>query len=1300
MDQNVKDRLRRLSSDLTSCLMRDRHRFRRKLETLKKSQKQDEAFLEKLASLEVLLAESIAICRSKNETLPEISFDDALPIASRREDIAKAIENNQVVVLAGETGSGKTTQLPKICLSLGRGINGQIGHTQPRRIAARTVANRIAEELNTPLGEGVGYKVRFTDQASEKNYIKLMTDGILLAEIQSDPYLNNYDTLILDEAHERSLNIDFLLGYLKQLLPKRPDLKLIITSATINVARFSAHFNNAPVIEVSGRTFPVETRYRPWHDDAEDINEAIIASLEEILNESRGQGGDVLVFLSGERDIRALSLDIKKANLAGIEVLPLYARLNLTEQQRVFQSSRSRKVVLATNVAETSITVPGIRYVIDTGFARISRYSLRTKVQRLPIEPISQASANQRQGRCGRVSNGICYRLYSEEDFLSRPAFTDPELLRTNLAAVVLQMLQLRMGKVEDFPFVDKPDTRLINDGYRLLEELQAVNRRGKITKLGKQLSQLAVDPKFARMIVEAGRLGCLNEVLIIVSALSLQDPRERPSDKQQAADQAHKRFFDEQSDFIAYVNLWNYVEAQRSDLSQNQFRKLCKKEFFNFMRLKEWRELHYQLKLQAKSLGLRLESNTASAESIHQSLLVGLLSNVARRDDEEGSREYIGTRSRKCMIFPGSALKKKKFPWLVAADFIETSQVYAHCVAKIDPAWVVDRAQHIVKHHYSEAHYDAKSGGVKAFDKISLWGLVLVEKKRVDYAKIDAKLSREIFMREALVEEKYRGKAKFFLHNKKLIEEVKDLEAKARRRDILVDDESIFAFYAERIPESVCNQAGLEHWLKQVGDDAQTSLKLAPEQIMLHGADNISEAQFPDKIKNGDFYFPVTYEFEPTRKNDGVNVMVPVDLLHQVDEASLQWLVPGLLHDKCCALVKTLPKQKRKNFVPVPAFVDRALARMKAGSGSLTESLAEQLQFLSRMDLSAGDFREEALDSFYTANIVVLDDRNRVLDQARQLSVLRERYRDKVQSTLEDIGSDIERSDLESWDMETLPESVELKRGAVMVKAFPALVAEPGKRTVDLKLYDNPLQARFDSNRGICRLALAEIKYLVKDQRKNLLKGKELGLSMVSLGKRDDVVDELLLAAVRRSCFGDELLIGVRSKSDLAEKVSAGKADFVDTCHEYECLILDCLAKVVEIRKKIKSTKNALAMALSYGDIQAQINMLFQPGLLFDTPWGWLQHLPRYLDAALTRIEKAPQKAQADRAAMIQVQALQSLHEERLEKLGSAEYLSNSRWIDYRWMLEELRVSLFAQTLKTSRPVSEKRLKKAFAEI
>ncbi len=1237
---------------------------------------------------------------TRRQQLPEIRYPETLPVVGRREDIAKAIQDNQVVIIAGETGSGKTTQIPKICLELGFGIEGRIGHTQPRRIAARTVASRIAEELGVELGGVVGYQVRFTDHSDQRTAIKLMTDGILLAEIQADPLLHGYDVLIIDEAHERSLNIDFLLGYLKQLLPKRPDLKVIVTSATIDVARFADHFNEAPVIEVSGRTFPVEVRYRPWSDIGENLAEAVVATTEEILQESRQQGGDILVFLSGEREIREVSLALKRAQLPALEVLPLYARLSLAEQNKVFQSHRGQRIVLATNVAETSITVPGIRYVIDSGLARISRYSVRTKVQRLPIEPISQASANQRKGRCGRVSEGICYRLYDEEDFLQRPEFSDPELLRTNLAAVVLQMLQMKMGRVEDFPFIDPPDQRLINDGYRLLEELHAVNRRGQITALGKKIHGLSVDPRFARMLIESERLGCVNEVLIIVSALTIQDPRERPQEKQQAADEKHRRFFHEHSDFLTYVNLWRYVEAQRQELSQNQWRKQCKKEFLNFLRLREWRDLHHQLKTQTKSLGFKLNDEPASYEQVHQALLVGLLSNIGRKNDEDQARDYLGTRGRKFMIFPGSGLKKKRLPWVMAAEFIETTQLYAHYVAKIDVNWVLHAAEHLIQKEYFEPHYEQRSGSVKAFVKKRLWGLVLSEKQRVEYAKIDPALCRELFIRSALVEGQYRGNGRFFKDNAALIEEVTHLEAKARRRDILVDDQQLFAFYDARIPEAITNLAGFEHWRKTEEKSQPELLRMTREDVMLHGADNVSEQQFPEHVRNGALTLPVRYEFDPTRQNDGMNVLVPVGVLHQIQAQELEWLVPGLLTEKCIALVKTLPKQLRKTMVPVPHFVERALARMTPGTGLLLEALAEQLSVLSGTQIPMDAWQPEKLDAFYHANIVVLDERGKHLDQGRDLESLREKYKARVQETLEDVGSDIEKEGIQRWDFGELPEFVELARGQVKVRAYPALQANTRTRAVDLKMTDNPIEAAVQTNVGICQLALNELGETARYARKQLLRNKDVGLTLVDMGSREEVVDDLLLAAVRQVCFGGAALIDVREPEAFKERIRQGRAEIVAQAEAHAAVLLQCLAKVVAIRKQIKSSRNALAMALCFGDIQTQLNNLFYRGCLFETPWEWVQEWPRYMDAILVRMEKAPQKPQADRVGMHSVQALWQQHEDRVQKLGKAAYLADAPWQQYRWMLEEFRVSLFAQTLKTRVPVSEKRLKKLWSEL
>ncbi|WGO97455.1 ATP-dependent RNA helicase HrpA [Saccharophagus degradans] len=1232
-----------------------------------------------------------AVLAARKAAVPAISFPEQLPISEKRADIAELIANNQVVILAGETGSGKTTQLPKICLELGRGIRGLIGHTQPRRIAARTVADRIAQELQVPLGDAVGYQVRFTDHVTDSTLIKLMTDGILLAEIQQDPLLLKYDTLIIDEAHERSLNIDFLLGYLKQILAKRPDLKLIVTSATIDLDRFSKHFNNAPVIEVSGRTYPVEVLYRPWQDEFEDLTQAIVNAVEEIQAISKGRGGDVLVFLSGERDIREASHALKKANLPHWEIVPLYARLSLEEQNRVFSPHKGRRVVLATNVAETSLTVPGIRYVIDPGTARIKRYSLRTKVERLPVENISQASANQRKGRCGRVSEGVCIRLYDREDFESRPEFTDPEILRSNLAAVILQMLQMRIGDVRKFPFVDKPDNRLINDGFKLLEELGAVDKSNRVTKLGRDLQQLPLDPKFGRMIVAAAEQGCLRELLIIVSGLTIQDPRERPADKQQAADEKHRRFWDEKSDFLSLVNLWHYVEEQRQELSQNQLRKLCQKEFLNFMRLREWRELHHQLRVTIKKMGFKENQDPASYDVVHEALLTGLLSNMGNKNEEPDARDYRGTRNRKFMIFPGSALRKKRPKWLFAAEMIETSQVYAHCVAQMEPEWALKSGAHLLKYNYFEPHYDKRAGQVKAFVRISLFGLVLIEKKRVGYSKIDPAEAREVFIRAALVEGQYRGKGAFFNKNNALIAEVEDLEAKSRRKDIMVDDEVLFHFYNEIIPSDICNLAGFEHWRKKLEETQPDALLLSRDLLMLHGAEGVTEAQFPDQLDFDGVTLPVSYHFEPGHPQDGVSVKVPVTLLHMLSDLYLPWLVPGLLRDKCIALVKALPKAKRKKVVPVPQFVDRAMARMTRSKASLTEALTRELKRLADIELTEDDWDESALEPFYHMNVIVVDAAGKPLDQGRDLNALRERYRGHVQESLQSAGSSFEQTELTGWTFESLPETVDLDKGGVTVRGFPAL--QDDTSSVSLRVLDNPAEAYQASLAGLARLACLQLGQSVRYLQKQLLKGKDIGLTMVDLGKRDQVVDDILMAAVYRACFLDKPF--PRTATEFKQCVDAGAGELVSIAQEYETLLLDILKYVVAIKKAMKSNKSAFALALAFGDINQQLAQLIYKGFMFATPVQWLKQYPRYLNAIEVRIEKAAQNPQKDRVAIAELTGLWQKHQDRLLKEGSHSYIQNTAWQEYRWMLEELRVSLFAQTLKTLMPVSAKRLNK-----
>lgn len=1232
--------------------------------------------------------------------VPEIELPDHLPVSQCSEDIIRALSDHQVVVIAGETGSGKTTQLPKICLMMGRGRNGLIGHTQPRRIAATTVAARIAEELRVELGSSVGYQVRFNDVSVDSTLIKLMTDGILLAEIQHDPLLLKYDTIIIDEAHERSLNIDFLLGYLKKILPRRSDLKVIITSATIDLERFSKHFNDAPILEVSGRTYPVEIEYRPWTGELEDQSQAILEAVEEILTLPNSANGDILVFLSGERDIRETAHVLRKAQLPHVEVLPLYARLSLTEQRKVFQKHRGRRIVLATNVAETSVTVPGIGYVIDPGMARISRYSVRTKVQRLPVEPISQASANQRAGRCGRVSNGVCFRLYSEEDFLSRPEFTDAEIQRTNLASVVLQMLHLGIGDIRQFPFVDPPDKRFINDGYKLLEELQAVDSQGKLSSLGKQIAALPVDPRLARMLIEANKFGGLREVLVIVSALAIQDPRERPAEKQQAADEKHRRFWHEHSDFLAYLKLWEYVENQRQDLSQNQWRKQCQKEFLSFLRLREWRDLHHQMRLACKNLGLRENREPASEDAVHQSLLSGLLSNLGLRLEEQSDLPYLGARNRRFAIFPGSSMFKKKPKWIMAAEMLETSKLFAHCVAKVDPQWILAQSGHLQKHHYHEPHYVAKTGQVMGYDRITLFGLLLNERQRVNYSHIDKKLAREVFIRSALVEGGYakssKAKGAFFKQNLQLIESIHALEAKSRRRDILVDDEVLFQFYNERVAEEVTNLQGFEHWRRDAEKHQPDILYIPRHLLMQHTAGEVTQAQFPDEMVIDSMVLPLFYHFEPGHPDDGVSVGVPAGVLHAVPPARLEWLVPGFLRDKCIAMLKSLPKQWRRLFVPVPHVVDQILPRLSPENGSLRECLTFELQRFLGKPLPADIWDGVVLDEFYRMNIQVLDEDGNVMDRGRDLSELRQRYRGQVQSTLQSAGEDVERDNVERWDFGELDESRQLKQRNVVVKAFPALVRENESR-VALRMRDNPAEALCASRMGVVMLVQKQLTQSVKYLHKNLLRNKDIGLTLVNMGNREQVVQDLLNMVVYHCAALDEVLPRNRSQFDLVvEKV---KENITSLASHGEVLLLNALARLVAIRNELKKNRNALPMAFAVADIQGQLNALFYPGCLYDSRLPWVEQFARYLRAIEIRLEKAPLDPRKDKRMVDQVNEYWQRHASRLQSQGVTAFQTNPAWQQYRWMIEEYRVSLFAQTVKTLMPVSDKRLDKAWQD-
>jgi len=1232
---------------------------------------------------------------SVSRAIPDISFPAELPVVEQRKAIAEAIQGNQVVIIAGETGSGKTTQLPKICLELGRGLQQQIGHTQPRRLAARTVAARIADELNTPLGDLVGYQVRFTDRVSDATSIKLMTDGILLAEIQRDRLLRKYDTLIIDEAHERSLNIDFLLGYLKRILPKRPDLKLIITSATIDVGSFSRHFADAPVIEVSGRTFPVETHYvDPAEGGDREQREQISDLVAAIDGGEFGPRGDILVFLSGERDIRELAKVLRQRTQ--LDVLPLYARLSQAEQNRVFDLSKRRgtRVVLATNVAETSLTVPGIGYVIDPGDARISRYSYRTKVQRLPIEPVSQASANQRQGRCGRIASGVCIRLYSEEDFVSRPEFTDPEIKRTNLAAVILQMLRLKLGAVEDFPFINAPDSRLVRDGYKLLEELGAVSPAGKITDLGRRMAGLPIDPRLARMVLAAADSNCLEEVLVIASALTVQDPRERPADKQQQSDQQHARFKHERSDFMAWLNLWRYYEEQRQSLSQNQLRKLCQREFLSFMRMREWRDVHYQLTVAVRQLKLKPRPNLPEEENyeaVHRALLSGLLSNIAQFLE---NHEYLGCRSRKLQIFPGSSQFKRKPKWLMAGEIVETSKVYARQVASINPEWVIDINPGLLKYHYYEPRWQSRSGRVMAYERITLYGLTVADKRSLHYGPINPAESRELLIRQGLLAGRYTSHPGFLKHNLRLVRELEELESRTRRRDIVADEEVLFGFYDERLPQDITTASRLQSYLKSTSG-ADQALRISREKLLARDPGEVGE-QFPGVLEWEDMTFKLSYQFEPGSQSDGVSVTIPVALMNRVPRYRFDWLVPGLLREKCVQLVKGLPKAQRKHLVPAPDFVDRALSSMNPDDADLLEVLSRQMSKLGGIRLDRGDWNIESLDDYYRMNIRVVDARGKLLAQGRDLDGLVRQFKgDARQAVSNTEQSPIEKSNIRRWDFGDLPDEWRIRQAGVNIVAFPALVDKGESAAIEL--CDYPSQARIKSREGmLCLFRLAssqQVKYL----RKQMLRGNDFNLALA--GARMDraaLVDDLINAAYMQAMNLDGEL--PRSEDEFSRRLGQGKGAVVERANELESVVLNTLQVKSRVLRKL-SEMSARQWPDTRADIDLQLQYLFPPGFMRDTPQGWLSQYPRYLKALENRVDRLNGQYAKDQKHMLMLEALWApLGEIQAQRPELA--LVCPAAMRFRWMLEEFRVSLFAQSLGTKTAVSQKRLEEQWREV
>ena len=1303
----MRQRIRELKLALPSCMGADRPRLQKQLYGIEQRLRQQLPIERELEAVEQGVVASSQQLTQRRANVPQPEYPEELPISAKRVTIAAAIEAHQVVVIAGETGSGKTTQIPKICLELGRGLSGLIGHTQPRRIAARSVAMRIAEELGSPLGEAVGFKIRFSDQSSPRSYIKLMTDGILLAELQRDRWLYQYDTLIIDEAHERSLNIDFLFGVLKQLLPRRPDLKLIITSATINTERFSAFFNGAPIIEVSGRTYPVEVLYRPSvggkgeskKEDEPDDGVDILQAVQELGRVD--PLGDILIFQAGERDIRDTAEQLRHAGLRNTEVLPLYSRLSASEQDQVFRSHSGRRIVLATNVAETSLTVPGIRFVIDPGLARISRYSHRTKVQRLPIEPISQASANQRKGRCGRVSDGTCIRLYSEEDFLSRDEFPTPEIQRTNLANVILQMISLKLGRVEDFPFIDPPDGRYIQDGYRLLHELGAIDEQRRLTDIGRAIARFPIDPRLARMVLAAEGEGALEDVLTIIAALEIQDPRERPLDKQQQADQSHARFSDKGSDFASLLNLWRYLEQQRRDLSQGQLRTLCKREFISWMRLREWREVRSQLERIAKELRLRFNRQPASADQIHRALLTGLLGQVCHKDEisakgtetskgqtSKGPRRsarYLGPRNVHLDIFPGSAVVKKAPPWIMAAEMVESSRLFARTVAQIDPSWIEPLAAHLLKRSYLEPHWAKRPAQVSAWEQVTLNGLIIVGRRPINYGPIDPILSRELFIRHALVEGDYRTHAPFFAHNHALLAEVAELEAKSRRRDLMVDDEIIFQFYDALIPEGIYSGASFDKWRKQAEREQPRVLYLQREQVQQQTPEAHHQL-YPDHLHYHGCQLPLSYQFNPGHHADGVAVEIPISILGGLDAGGFEWLVPGLLRDKLVALIRSLPKSLRRNFVPATNFADALLARLKPGDGPLLPAISRELLRMSGVDVPQEQWALEQLPEHLRMTFVVVDPEGEVLEQGRDLQQLKQQYEQTIRATISGhTFSGLEQTGMSSWSCGAIPPQVEMVQQGVRYSAWPALVDEGD--TVALRLFESAEIAESHHRQGVLRLFALEQHPLIRKSLKQLVALNPLCLQYAPLGSCQELQQQLVNATLA--------LILHREGMDLPRDGAGFEAFSIQLRRPLVALMGELaevlLQAMVYYRTLQQELRRAVPAALiqHLADIKQQVERLVYPGFVAQTPARWLPRLPVYLHALQIRLQKVGGQPTLDREMMLQLAGL----EQRLEGLSAP--IADPRVVELQWLCQELRVSLFAQQLGTVESVSFKRLER-----
>ncbi|WP_027814979.1 ATP-dependent RNA helicase HrpA [Paraburkholderia bannensis] len=1302
--------------------------------------------------------------------IPPITFPEALPVSGRREEIARAIANNQVVIVSGETGSGKTTQLPKIALSLGRGLgaggSGLIGHTQPRRIAASATGRRIAEELGTPFGEVVGYKVRFTDNLSPGASVKLMTDGILLAETQTDPLLKAYDTIIIDEAHERSLNIDFLLGYLKEILPRRPDLKLIVTSATIDADRFARHFGSdekpAPVIEVSGRLYPVEVRYRPVQEDSpavknaqgnaptkksqrdtdRDLMDAIVDAVDELCREG---SGDVLVFLPGEREIRDAAEALRKHHPPHTEILPLFARLSAQEQERVFKSSNARRIVLATNVAETSLTVPGIRYVVDTGLARVKRYSYRNKVEQLQIESISQAAANQRAGRCGRVADGVCIRLYEESDFIARARFSDPEILRSSLAAVILRMKSLHLTAIETFPFIEPPPGRAIADGYQLLNELGAVDDDNALTTLGRELSRLPLDPRVGRMILAARDEQSLREVLVIASALSVQDPRDRPIEAQEQADQAHRRFADERSEFLQWLKIWTWFEdAVAHKKSNKQLVDSCRANFLSHLRLREWRDVHSQLLTVVREHGWRINESDATYEQIHHALLTGLLGNIGLKADDEP--HFLGARSIKFHLWPGSALVKKAGRWVVAAELVETSRLYARCIAKIEPEWLEKVGAHLLKKSLSEPHWEKRAAQVSAFERGVLYGLPVYQRRRVAFGKQDPARARELFIRGALVEGEFDTKLPFFAHNRKLLADIEQLEHKSRRQDVLVDDELIFGFYDQAIPDGIYSGASFERWyrdeVKKSGEseDKLRLLYLSRDDLMRHEAAGVTTELFPKRMTMSGVAMALTYHFEPGSPRDGVTLAVPLYALNQVDARRCEWLVPGMLKEKAQLLLKSLPQKLRRHCVPLPeyaaGFADR-VGGERFGAGGLVEGLIADVREQKQLQLKTSDFKLETLAAHLFMNFKVIDEHGRQLAMGRNLAQLRAELGPQAQQEFQKLASATALAALETrqgesadaasasadnakpaqnapkkanaphtpatgdapatalyenlttWNFGKLPELLEIRRGGQTLFGYPALV-DRGSHC-DVEVFDSPEEAARIHRAGLRRLFALQLREPIRYLEKNLPGLREMAMQFMARATQEELRDQLVELTLDRACLQDPL---PDDDASFHARKDEGRGRLSLLAQEIARLVGQILAEYASLAKKLVQAK---AFGAPAADMQAQVDALISKRFVLDTPYAQLVHFPRYLKGVALRIDKLRADPSRDARQAAEFQPLAQQYQRALSQRGG---VFDARLSEFRWLLEELRISLFAQELRTPMPVSVKRLHKVWESM